>query len=93
MRTTAVERPQRIEGRASGELEGLGVWTLRADGGWTEVRYDWSVRTTKRWMNLLTPVARPFFAWNHDVVMRWGGEGLARKLGCAWEDVRRRDDS
>ena len=25
--------------------------------------------------------ARPFFAWNHDVIMRWGGEGLAKLLG------------
>jgi hypothetical protein len=32
-------------------------------------------------MNLLAPLARPVFAWNHDVVMRWGGEGLARLLG------------
>jgi hypothetical protein len=32
-------------------------------------------------MNLLAPVARPIFKWNHDVVMGWGAEGLARKLG------------
>ncbi|MEA2376163.1 MAG: hypothetical protein QOD13_70, partial [Thermoleophilaceae bacterium] len=29
----------------------------------------------------LAPVARPVFEYNHDVVMRWGGEGLARRLG------------
>jgi hypothetical protein len=40
------------------------------------------VRTTKRWMNLLAPFARPVFEYNHDVVMRWGGEGLARRLSC-----------
>ena len=28
-------------------------------------------------MNLLAPVAAPVFAWNHDWVMRNGGEGLA----------------
>jgi hypothetical protein len=33
-------------------------------------------------MNLLAPVARPIFAWNHDYVMRNGGEGLARLLGA-----------
>jgi hypothetical protein len=32
-------------------------------------------------MNRLAPLARPVFGWNHDVVMRWGGEGLARRLG------------
>jgi hypothetical protein len=31
-------------------------------------------------MNLLAPLARPIFEWNHDVIMRQGGEGLARLL-------------
>jgi hypothetical protein len=33
-------------------------------------------------MNLLAPVARPIFAWNHHAVMRNGGVGLTRKLGA-----------
>jgi hypothetical protein len=33
-------------------------------------------------MNLLAPAAKPIFQYNHNVVMRWGGEGLARHLGC-----------
>ncbi|HLE64007.1 MAG TPA: hypothetical protein VI750_12735 [Pyrinomonadaceae bacterium] len=37
--------------------------------------------TTKAWMNLLAPLARPLFSWNHDVVMGWGGEGLKKQLG------------
>ena len=43
--------------------------------------YEWNVATTKPWMNLVAPIARPIFAHNHDVVMGWGGEGLARLLG------------
>ena len=43
--------------------------------------YDWNVATTKAWMNLLAPVARPVFKWNHDVVMGWGAEGISKKLG------------
>jgi len=34
-------------------------------------------------MNMLGPLPRPAFAWNHDLVMRQGGVGLARKLGVA----------
>jgi hypothetical protein len=49
--------------------------------GVTAVLYEWHVGTSKRWMNLLAPLARPVFEYNHDVVMRWGGEGLARRLG------------
>ena len=76
-----VERPGLMEGRARGELDGLGRWRLFEDGPLTAVLYEWNVATTKRWMNLLAPVARPVFAYNHDVVMGWGGEGLARLLG------------
>jgi hypothetical protein len=77
-----VEAPHRMAGRAFGDLEGTGVWRLWQEGGLTAVVYDWEVATTKRWMNLVAPVARPVFRWNHDVVMRQGGEGLARRLGA-----------
>jgi uncharacterized protein YndB with AHSA1/START domain len=80
--TTRVERPHLMEGRAVGELEGLGRWRLFDHGGVTAVVYEWDVATTRAWMNLLAPVARPIFEWNHDWVMRRGGEGLARLLGC-----------
>ena len=43
--------------------------------------YEWNVSTGKPWMKAMAPLARPLFAWNHDRVMRWGGEGLARELG------------
>ena len=80
MRTTQVERPWFAEGKATGELSGEGRWRLYEARGTTAVTYEWVVETTERWMNLLAPLARPAFAWNHDVVMRQGGEGLARRL-------------
>jgi hypothetical protein len=80
LETTRIEPQRMIEGRASGELEGVGVWQLGPAAGATHVRYDWQVRTTKRWMQWLAPVARPLFAWNHDVVMEWGREGLAERV-------------
>jgi hypothetical protein len=77
-----VERPSVMEGRARGELEGWGRWRLLEEAGVTAVLYEWNVVTTKRWMNLVAPLARPVFEYNHDVVMGWGGEGLARRLGA-----------
>jgi hypothetical protein len=77
-----VDEPRSMSGEASGELTGDGHWRLFEQNGVTAVTYEWNVRTTKAWMNLLAPVAKPVFAYNHDVVMRWGGEGLARRLGC-----------
>ena len=80
-RTDEVDAPRRMAGRAFGELEGTGVWRLMEDGDLTVVLYDWAVQTTKPWMNVVAPLARPVFRWNHDLVMRQGGEGLARRLG------------
>lgn len=76
----ALERFRRMEGRAFGELEGSGIWTFTAENGTTTVRYDWLVKTTKAWMNLLAPIARPLFAWNHDKVMEAGFIGLKNRL-------------
>jgi hypothetical protein len=81
MRLTRVEPQSLIEGEAIGELTGRGLWRFTQEGDMTRVRYDWNVSTTKSWMNLLAPAARPLFKWNHDVVMNWGAEGIARQLG------------
>jgi uncharacterized protein YndB with AHSA1/START domain len=88
MRLTRVEPMSAIEGEAIGELTGTGRWRMSQDGDATSVRYDWNVSTTKPWMNLLAPVARPVFKWNHDVVMGWGAEGLAKKLGVERLNVK-----
>lgn len=77
-----VERLKLIEARAFGELDGHGLWQFEAQSDdQTRVQYDWRVKTTKAWMNMLAPVARPFFRWNHDTIMGWGEEGLKKRLG------------
>jgi hypothetical protein len=83
-RTVKIEPPHLLEAEATGELVGTGVWQLKeeAGAGAVHVQYDWRVRTTRPWMNLLAPVMRPAFAWNHSVVMRRGGQDLARYLGA-----------
>ncbi len=81
--TVRVENLKIIEVRAFGELEGTGLWQFSAENeNETRVQYDWKVRTTKSWMNFFAPIAKPFFKWNHDTIMNWGGEGLAKKLDC-----------
>jgi uncharacterized protein YndB with AHSA1/START domain len=80
MEVIRVERPFRLEGRTHGDLQGQGIWQLQTIEGATRVRYDWSVTTTRFWMNLIAPLARPVFTWNHHAVMRAGGRGLAERL-------------
>ncbi len=79
---TAVEPPRFLEIEASGDLEGTGRWRLYEDDDVTAVLYDWNVRVRRPWMNLTAPLTAPLQRWNHDAVMRAGGVGLARQLGC-----------
>lgn len=76
-----IEHLKLIEARAFGELDGSGLWQFFSEeNGMTRVQYDWKVKTTKPWMNLIAPLARPFFRWNHNVIMGWGEEGLRQRL-------------
>jgi uncharacterized protein YndB with AHSA1/START domain len=82
MTTRALAPPREMEGVASGELEGVGRWSLSAAAPHgVRVRYDWRVTPGKPWMRRLAPLLAPVFAWNHDQVMAEGGRGLARHLG------------
>jgi carbon monoxide dehydrogenase subunit G len=76
-----VDPPRELELRAEGDLAGTGRWLLDQHGEITTARYLWDVHTTRRWMNLVAPVARPLFTWNSKGVMLQAGEGLARFLG------------
>jgi uncharacterized protein YndB with AHSA1/START domain len=80
IRTTRIDNARLIAGTASGDLEGTGTWQFAYKDGLTVVQYDWRVRTTKNWMNILEPVARPLFRWNHDNLMENGRAGLAAHL-------------
>jgi uncharacterized protein YndB with AHSA1/START domain len=83
-RVERIEAPALIEGVVGdGALQGRGrCQLLETPEGATAVVFELEVETTKRWMNLLAPAARRLFEWNHDVLMRQGGEGIARRLGA-----------
>lgn len=72
-----------IEGRAKGDLEGVGRWLFSAEGETTIVRYEWQIRITSVWMNLLARLARPLIIWNHNAVMQQGGEALALRVNAS----------
>jgi hypothetical protein len=78
--TTKVEHHKLIEGTASGQLEGIGRWIFTPRGNETTLVYEWEVKTTSTWMNLLGPLLKPAFSWNHNIVMRWGKEGILKRL-------------
>lgn len=66
--------------RTEGELEGTAEFTVDDVSQGARTRLVWTTRTTKPWMNALAFVMRDLFAWNHDVLMRKAGNGLAEVL-------------
>ena len=82
VRATRIEKCVAIEGAVQGDLEGVGRWHFISEGAVSVVQYEWHVRSTRLWMNLIAPFARPMFIHNHGILMRQGAEGLARHLGA-----------
>ena len=80
---TAAEHPHLIEFDAGGDLEGTGRIRLERLPGTpdrTRMAIDWRVTPARRWMRLLTPLARPAFTAAHGLLMRRGEKGLRREL-------------
>lgn len=82
--TTGVLPPFELEGAASGDLQGKGLWLLEPQPrhNAVTVTYRWDVHLNRRWMQVLAPLLRPAFAWNHFDIMRAGARGMARRLNC-----------
>jgi hypothetical protein len=77
---TRYEPPREVAYDAIGELIGVGRFALQENGEGTDVAFYWDVQTSGFWMNVLAPVLKPLFAWNHNWVMKQGERGLAQKL-------------
>ena len=81
-RFTVVENryPDGFTIEAEGDFVGRGVWTLRQDGPWVDVTYDWRIRAEKPLLRLFSPVLRPVFSANHRWAMARGEESLRLEL-------------
>lgn len=64
---------------AEGDLKGTGRFTFEQTENHTTVTFYWDVMTTKLWMNMLAPIAKPFFTFSHNLVMKWFVNGLAKE--------------
>ncbi len=77
---TSIEPRHVIRFVSSGDLVGQGSWQLSEENDLTHMAIDWHVQTTKRWMNLLSPILRPIFVRNHAALMKNGESGLNKYL-------------
>lgn len=82
MRLVEIEKYKRIKGVVSGEVEGIGEWFFEEKNGITHVQYHWDIKTTVNWMNRMAFIMKPLFKIFHNLVMRWGAKGLAKKLNA-----------
>ena len=78
--STRYDRPHIAEVRASGDLNGTMRWTLTPKDRGTQIDFAEDVTTGKRLLNALAPIAKPFFAWNHTIMMKHGQAGLRAEL-------------
>lgn len=74
------ESPRIAEVRVRGDLNGSMKWTLTPEGGGTRLFFEETVITGKKLLNVLAPLFKPLFAWNHEIMMRHGEQGLRRLL-------------
>jgi len=80
---TQLKEHRLLEGKVSGDLQGTGSWYFRQEGSITEVTCYWNVTTNIAWMNALSWLLKPVFAYNHMLVMKEGAKSLAQKLGTS----------
>lgn len=93
-KTIEIDPPHRIHSLVRGELVGTATYMIDSTSLGTKVRIAWHVSTAKRWMDALTPVAKPLFVWAHHIFMREGCAALADRLGARLISTRTRlDDS
>jgi hypothetical protein len=74
------ERPYAAEVLVRGDLVGQMRWLLTPYAGGTYLVFEEEVRTGKQLLNVLAPLGKPFFAWNHSGMMRHGEAGLRGAL-------------
>jgi len=75
-----VDYPNGSTVSSTGDLIGTGIWRLAQRDGGVDTDYEWRVRLEKPFLRLLSPIARPFLAANHEWSMARGQEGLRAEL-------------
>ena len=79
-RVTESHAPHGFSLVADGDFIGTGVWTLKQDGDYADVAYDWRIAADKPLLKYGPPVFRPIFAANHRWAMARGLESLELEL-------------
>ena len=79
-RTVESHYPHGFTMKATGDLEGTGIWIFEQDGPNVNVTYDWTIRANKPIIRRLSFLLKPIFRSNHNWTMRRGEESLKLEL-------------
>ena len=79
-RVTESNMPYGFSLEASGDFDGRGVWTLKQDGEYVDIVYDWRIRAEKPLLHYGSALIKPIFAANHHWAMARGEESLELEL-------------
>lgn len=80
MVVTAVNYPNGFTLQASGDFNGVGIWTFTQNGPAVMIRFDWKIRVEKTVLKHLSFLMKPIFRANHRWAMRRGSEALRVEL-------------
>jgi len=82
-RVSVVDIPLEKDGflvQAQGDLNGIGRWTVRANGQGSEVSFFWSVQVGHRLLRYFEPILWPLFRANHRWCMRQGERSMCLEV-------------
>ncbi len=77
---TKLSHPHGFTLVASGDFVGRGIWTLKQNGRYVDVLYDWKIEAEKPLLKYFSPIMKPIFAANHRWAMAKGEESLRLEL-------------
>jgi len=78
--TTESQPPHLLAFTATGDFEGRGIWSIVADGPFTDITFDWKITASKQLLRYLGLVLRPAFEANHRWAMAQGEKSLELEL-------------
>jgi hypothetical protein len=79
-RVTEDHYPRGFSLEAWGDFVGHGAWTLKQDGAFADVIYEWRIRADKPLLRSFSFIFKPLFSANHRWAMARGEESLKREL-------------
>lgn len=85
LKSVEADKPSHIAGISSGDFSGVGVWTLKQDGPWADIIFNWTVIVHKPFLKTWGFLLKPLFMWNHDWVMGRAEKGLNQLVDARLE--------